>query len=39
MIDIAKKKLKPFRNLINNEYQIEQNYQDRIITPLGFPAV
>jgi Uma2 family endonuclease len=39
IIDIAKKKLKVFRNLINNEYQIEQNYQDGIIFPLAFPTV
>ncbi len=39
VIDIAKKNFKVFRNLMNNEYQIEQNYQDGIIFPLAFPSV
>ncbi|MGD1700552.1 Uma2 family endonuclease [Dapis sp. BLCC M229] len=39
VIDIANKNLKVFRNLMNNKYQIEQNYQDRIIFPLAFPSV
>ncbi|NEP43916.1 MAG: Uma2 family endonuclease, partial [Okeania sp. SIO2H7] len=39
VIDVAKKNLKVFRNLMNNQYQIEQNYQDEVIFIMAFPSV
>ncbi|MDJ0556909.1 MAG: Uma2 family endonuclease [Microcoleaceae cyanobacterium MO_207.B10] len=39
VIDIAQKSLKVFQNQINNEYKVEKNYQDGIVSPLAFPSV